>query len=62
MLAQDFSMGLAAKGLTGFDKNGVHLPQASSFDQWTNKSSTLFVLGTSKQVNPQKINLNRKVL
>ena len=26
VLAQDFSMGLVAKGLTQFDKNGVHLP------------------------------------
>ena len=34
--------------MTGCDKNSVHLPQTSGFDQWTSRSSTLLVLWTSK--------------
>ena len=47
--------------LSGYDKNGVHLPQISGFNQWMwiSRSSTLLVLWTSKF---SEKNLNKKVL
>ena len=34
--------------MTGCNKNDVHMPQTSGFDQWTSRLSTLLVLWIGK--------------